>query len=176
MKNSGYNIIHQTKGFSLSFLIILFFISGCTAHKVSTYPDSASARKIREDTDSHGIEKMIRNEFKRWNGKQHRLGGTGHGGIDCSGFVKEVYKKLFNIELPRTAKDQAKKGVPIGWDELRSGDLVFFKPPTYSHHVGIYLSGDEFVHASKSKGVTISHIDSYYWGKYYWTARRIPLY
>jgi hypothetical protein len=29
------------------------------------------------------------------------------------------------------------------------------------------------VHASKSKGVTISKIDAYYWGKYFWTARRI---
>lgn len=164
------------KGFSLSFFTILFVITGCASHKASTYPDSQPTRKIKEYADFYGIEKKIRDEFKRWKGTRHRLGGTGHGGIDCSGFVKKVYKKLFDIELPRTTKGQAKKGVPIGWEELRAGDLVFFKPPRYPCHVGIYLSRDEFAHASKSKGVTISHIDSYYWCKHYWTARRILVY
>jgi len=37
----------------------------------------------------------------------------------------------------------------------------------------IILSQSEFAHASKNKGVTISKIDVHYWGKYYWTARRI---
>jgi cell wall-associated NlpC family hydrolase len=58
-------------------------------------------------------------------------------------------------------------------NELRAGDLVFFKPPSAPRHVGIYLSGKQFVHASKSNGVTISEIDRVYWGKYYWTGRRI---
>lgn len=156
--------------------IILFVITGCASHKASKRPDYQPPRKIRGYSDVRGIEKRIRDEFKRWNGTQHRLGGIGQKGIDCSGFVKEIYKKLFNIELPRITKDQAKVGVPIGWGELQAGDLVFFKPPTYLRHVGIYLSGDEFVHASVRKGVTISHIDSYYWGKYCWTARRTPLY
>jgi cell wall-associated NlpC family hydrolase len=101
------------------------------------------------------------------------LGGTGRGGIDCSGFVRAVYKNVFNIELPRTTKGQVKQGRPISRGELQAGDLVFFKPPTYPRHVGIFLNGNQFVHASKNKGVIISKIDGYYWGKYYWTARRI---
>ena len=101
------------------------------------------------------------------------LGGTGSGGIDCSGFVKAVYKDVFNVDLPRTTKAQVRQGRPISFKELRAGDLVFFQPPTYPHHVGIYLGGSEFVHASKNQGVTLSNIDETYWGKYYWTARRI---
>ncbi len=158
---------------SVSLLIIVFLITGCAPHKGSIPPDSQQPRKAKEHSDNHEIEKKIRDEYKFWKGTRHRLGGTGHGGIDCSGFVKAVYKKLFSIQLPRTTRSQAKKGVPIRRDELQAGDLVFFNPPTYPRHVGIYLSGDEFVHASKSKGVTISHIDSYYWGKHYRTARRI---
>jgi cell wall-associated NlpC family hydrolase len=87
--------------------------------------------------------------------------------------VKAVYKDLFNLDLPRTTKSQLKQGHSIPFKELRAGDLVFFQPPTYPRHVGIYLGASEFVHASKNKGVTLSKIDKTYWGKYYWTARRI---
>jgi cell wall-associated NlpC family hydrolase len=87
--------------------------------------------------------------------------------------VKAVYANLFNIHLPRTTQIQAKQGQPISSKELQAGDLVFFKPPSYPRHVGIFLSQSEFVHASKNKGVTISKIDAHYWGRYYWTARRI---
>jgi cell wall-associated NlpC family hydrolase len=87
--------------------------------------------------------------------------------------VKAVYKDVFNVDLPRTTKAQVKQGRPIPLKRLQAGDLVFFKPPSYPRHVGIYLGGSEFVHASKNKGVTLSKIDPTYWGKYYWTARRI---
>ncbi len=101
------------------------------------------------------------------------MGGDDRTGIDCSGFVRAVYKNVFNIDLPRTTKMQIKKGSPVDKNELSAGDLVFFKPPTYPCHVGIFLSENDFVHASKKKGVIISQIDSHYWGKYYLTARRI---
>ena len=65
------------------------------------------------------------------------------------------------------------KGKSVSLNELQPGDLVFIKPPDYPRHVGIFLSRSHFVHASKTKGVNISKIDAYYWGKYYWTARRI---
>ncbi|MGD2187093.1 MAG: NlpC/P60 family protein [Desulfobacterales bacterium] len=119
------------------------------------------------------IEKRLRQEYRRWKGIRHRLGGSGTRGIDCSGFVKTIYKDVFNIDLPRTSKAQLKHGRPVSFQELQAGDLVFFKPPTYPRHVGIFLSDSEFVHASKNKGVTLSKIDKTYWRKYYWTARRI---
>ena len=81
---------------------------------------------------------------------------------------------VFAMELmPRTTRAQVGQGQPVPFGKLRAGDLVFFKPPSYPRHVGIYLGGFEFVHASKNKGVTLSKIDKYYWGKYFWTARRI---
>ena len=79
------------------------------------------------------------------------------------------------MNLPRTTKAQATLGRPVKKADLQAGDLVFFKPPSYPRHVGIYLGDDEFVHASKTRGVIISKIDLEYWGKYYWTARRVLL-
>jgi cell wall-associated NlpC family hydrolase len=145
----------------LSLLIVFLLISACAT------PSKQSGVTTRGSAYPHVAK------YRQWMGTRHRLGGTGSRGIDCSGFVKAVYRDVFNIDLPRTtlAQLRAGKSVPLG--ELRAGDLVFFKPPSYPRHVGIYLGDSEFVHASKNKGVTLSEIDQYYWGKYYWTARRI---
>jgi cell wall-associated NlpC family hydrolase len=166
---------------SLSFngscvLAVFVLIEACAAHPKQsqlTPTGSAVAQAARPHFNDAEIEKRLRDSYIRWKGTRHRLGGTGSRGIDCSGFVKAVYKDVFNVDLPRTTKAQVKRGRPIPFKELQAGDLVFFRPPTYPRHVGIYLGGSEFVHASKNKGVTLSRIDETYWGKYYWTARRI---
>ena len=154
----------------------LLFIISCAHHQ------KESDAGIREVTHASGpqpelspseIQKKLAAEYQQWQGTRHRLGGSSRSGIDCSGFVKAVYKNLFEMELPRTTKAQATLGRPVKKSDLQAGDLVFFKPPSYPRHVGIYLSNAEFMHASKSKGVTISRIDPYYWDKYFWTARRL---
>ena len=159
-----------------SVLAVLFLVAACaTPSKPSrvTPAGSAYSQAAKPHFNDAEVEKRLRQEYKRWKGTRHRLRGTGSRGVDCSGFVKTVYKDVFDIDLPRTTKAQVRQGRPIPFKELQAGDLVFFKPPTYPRHVGIYLGGSEFVHASKNKGVTISKIDKYYWGKYYWTARRL---
>jgi len=145
----------------------------CTAKKIQPSIDSDDLQQARRHTNADGREKRILDEYKQWQGTHHKMGGSGRRGVDCSWFVKEIYRDVFNIDLPRTTKAQVKLGKPISFKELQPGDLVFFKPPTYARHVGIYLSQSEFVHASKTKGVTISKIDAHYWRECFWTARRI---
>ena len=163
------------------FLLILIFVTmilnmlSCTAKKMPISGDSEVTQQGRKyaDADTDDREKRILDEYRQWQGTRHRLGGNDSKGIDCSGFVKEIYQDVFNINLPRTTMEQVKWGKAVTLKELQPGDLVFFKPPTYARHVGIFLSQSEFVHASKKKGVTVSKIDANYWGKYFWTARRI---
>ena len=119
------------------------------------------------------IERHIRAEYQKWIGTDHRLGGTNRKGIDCSGFVKNVYQALFDIELPRSTGSQVRVGKPVRRNELRAGDLVFFKLGRHSQHVGIYLSNNTFVHVSEKIGVSITSIDPDYWGRFYWTGRRL---
>jgi cell wall-associated NlpC family hydrolase len=145
----------------------------CTTKKMQHANTSHVTPQTRRPANADDREKRILYEYKQWRGTNHKMGGTGSKGIDCSGFVQAIYRDAFNIDLPRTTKAQVRLGKPVSVKELQSGDLVFFKPPTYARHVGIFLSQSEFVHASKNKGVTVSKIDAYYWGKYYWTARRI---
>ena len=170
----------SARGAQLSLLLavpaIIFFAISCATHttlQATGSVETETSARAKRYPDSRETEKLIYGEYMRWSGTRHRLGGTGQGGIDCSGFVRAVYKNVFNTELPRTTKTQVKQGTFVNRNELRAGDLVFFKPPTYPRHVGIFLKGKDFVHASKSKGVIISKIDPHYWGKYYWTARRI---
>jgi len=136
-------------------------------------PDVSRAAKAEDQPQTKNVEQRIFEEYQRWQGTRHQLGGTGRDGIDCSGFVRAVYQDAFNINLPRTTAAQVRWGKAVALDDLRSGDLVFFTPPNYPRHVGIFLNRSQFVHASKTKGVTISKIDDDYWLKYYWTARRI---
>ena len=174
-----YKIFYRFKssGFFKLFALTAFtLIVGCAAAPKPagvTSPAATPSQIAKGHAVDVAIEKQLRQEYRRWQGTRHRLGGSGRRGIDCSGFVKAVYRDVFKIELPRSSRLQVRQGQTVSYHNLRAGDLVFFKPPSYPRHVGIYLGGAEFVHASKNKGVTVSKIDQTYWGKYYWTARRI---
>jgi len=149
----------------LKIFITFVIMTGC-ASSYQTIQDSSEAYK-------NDIEQMLREEVKLWTATPHRMGGTSSSGADCSGFVMIVFDKLFGITLPRDTINQAMAGVVVDKKELKPGDLVFFKPPRISRHVGIYINSGEFAHTSARKGITISRIDDPNWKKYYWTSRRI---
>lgn len=98
-----------------------------------------------------------------WYGTRYRMGGTTKTGIDCSAFVQAVYLSAFAMSIPRTAFEQFRITNRISAVEMKEGDLVFFNTTGGVSHVGIYLTNNKFVHASSSKGVTISDLfDPYY--------------
>lgn len=162
--------------FSVIGLVLLVFTISCTTNQkqpVVVNPDLYQTRTDEKQSQANKVEQRILEEYRRWRDTRRRLDTSSSQGIDCSGFVKAVYKDAFNIDIPGTTKAQVRRGISVSFNELQPGDLIFFKPPDYPRHVGIFLSRSQFVHASRTKGVTISKIDSHYWVKYYWTARRI---
>lgn len=81
-------------------------------------------------------------------------------GTDCSGFTQSVFKQ-FGIELPRTAYRQSMVGEQVSPDDLRPGDLLFFKNADYAPvtHVAMYIGDGSIIHASSSKtGVIIQKL------------------
>ena len=112
--------------------------------------------------------------YRLWKGTPYRMGGLTTRGIDCSGFVLITFKALLDARLPRTVDEQATLGRGIVPDQLRSGDLLFFKIGAAMRHVGIYLDHGRFMHASTRRGVTISTLADGYWRTRFWQARRIP--
>ncbi|HAN09892.1 MAG TPA: hypothetical protein DCP90_04680 [Clostridiales bacterium] len=130
-----------------------------------------------ESTKSTSSEATSIIEYsKKFLGTKYVWGGNSlTGGIDCSGFTKNIMSK-FNINIPRTAKEQANSGSFVKRDELKSGDLVFFDTlkKGYITHVGIYIGNNKFIHASSSNnhsGVVITALSDY--GNVYRTARRV---
>lgn len=110
--------------------------------------------------------------YEEWQGTPYQYGGTGKNGIDCSALVKNAYQHIYGVQLPRTTKQQRKVGYKVSKQSLQAGDLLFFKPDGTPNHVGIYVGANRFIHASSSKGVTISTLNNTYWLPRLFEARR----
>ncbi|GHE20053.1 glycoside hydrolase [Halomonas urumqiensis] len=118
------------------------------------------------------VREALLAQHDQWAGTPYRLGGTTRRGIDCSALVQQIFSDTFLVDLPRTTGDQVLAGDQVAREELKPGDLVFFRPPGVYRHVGIYVGDGRFFHASTSRGVMISELDNSYWQRYYWQARR----
>ena len=108
-----------------------------------------------------------------WIGTPYRFGGSSKRGIDCSAFTKQLYSEVFNMDIQRSSRDIFSMVSPVRKDELKEGDLVFFKIHSRRiSHVGIYLGNNRFAHAS-SKGVAISSLDDAYYSRYFYRGGRM---
>jgi cell wall-associated NlpC family hydrolase len=117
------------------------------------------------------IARELTRSALRFLGVPYVFGGTNSAGFDCSGFVQHVFAML-GVTLPRTADAQYDAGRPATGGP-RPGDLVFFDTYGGVSHVGIYLGRGEFVHASSSRGVMVSHLSESYWASRYVGAKRL---
>lgn len=126
-------------------------------------------------SDSITVIAELNDQLNHWRGTPYRYGGLSRRGVDCSGFVYLTFRDRFNLQLPRSTRDQTDIGTRIDKDQLLPGDLVFFKTGRGENglHVGIYDSDNQFIHASTSQGVIRSSLENSYWQKAFWQARRI---
>lgn len=122
---------------------------------------------------SDTLKSKILAEYSQWKGTRYHLGGSSHRGIDCSALMQAIFQGSINMDLPRTTGEQIHNGQHIAQSELKPGDLVFFKTSRSTRHVGVYVGNNEFIHASKIKGVTVSSLANNYWQAHYETARRV---
>lgn len=82
--------------------------------------------------------------------------------FDCSSFVQYVFGQN-GITLPRTSRQQSLLGITVPRDQIRKGDLLFFKSSSSDgvvRHVGIYAGNDLILNTWGQKGVhyeSLSH-------------------
>jgi lipoprotein Spr len=170
----------------LSLVIVLFFSILAAQAQTKTVPSQAPDKSddqesLAKDYMSQimGVALNATSNVKLfqfvydWVGTPYRFGGSSKKGIDCSAFTKELYEKVFNMDIKRNSRDIFSMVTPVAKDDLKEGDLMFFKIHSRSiTHVGIYLGSGRFAHAS-SKGVAISNIDDSYYSRYFYRGGRM---
>jgi len=121
--------------------------------------------------------KKLLSEAKKWLGVPYLYGGNDRNGVDCSGFVLNVYSNALEIKLPRTSRQQNDYCTKLSRAQLQPGDLVFFdtKKTTDGRvsHVGLYVGNGNMIHASSSKGVILTSIDSRYYASRFLSGGRV---
>lgn len=115
-------------------------------------PFAAISRMLLKTPNTDSLVKLTRDQV----GLRYKLGAVNPGkAFDCSGLVQWVMAK-FDVNLPRTSKEQAKLGRAIPKDptQLRPGDLLVFGKGRTISHIGIYVGDGKYVHAAnRRKGV-----------------------
>lgn len=136
---------------------------------------AAAAESVSEKVSDKANEIVA--YAKKFLGVKYSYGGMSPKGFDCSGLTTYVFKN-FGINLDRSSSAQATKGTAVKKADLKVADLVFFTSPgrpSSVGHVGIYVGGGKFIHASSSRSsykVIISDLTTGNYASRYLSARR----
>ncbi len=126
---------------------------------------------LAEEKDQQLLVRVV----KAFLGLKYSRGGTNINGMDCSAFVQKVFR-IFDIDLPRTTREQFLVGYTVAREALRIGDLVFFKRGQARRpgHVGIYIGNGQFIHTSLRKHrVEVNNFENRYFSTRFIGAKRI---
>lgn len=161
----------------------MIFFTSCRTHRSVIKPSKPSTPTTVQDPwgglkVEKGDNRKLYREIDAWLGTPYQYAGhSRQQGTDCSGFVMEIYKAVFHMDIERNSKRIFEKNCSmIHKDELREGDLVFFNTGGSGggiNHVGIYLKEGKFVHASSSKGVIVGDMNHKYFLKHFIVAGRV---
>ena len=169
---------------TISLASLLFLIAGCSSSRKPTInsgippraEDIKSTVKIKKNvpvvvinTKNVSADKVV-DYAEKLIGIKYKYGSSKkENGFDCSGFITYVFNN-FNIPVPRISRDFTNTGMEIDIKDSRRGDIILFTGSDANSgvvgHMGI-ITGNEngqvfFIHASTSRGVMISDMNSYF--------------
>lgn len=142
----------------------------------TTTEETTKETQSKVETSNSSLGSNVVSFAKQYIGYNYTYGGTKpNTGFDCSGFVYYVFNSC-GYSLSRSCQVQANSGSAVSRQNLIPGDLIFFNNGSGGSigHVAIYIGGGQIVHAENSRtGVKTDTINSGYYNKYYYSARRI---
>lgn len=104
-------------------------------------------------------------------GCRYVSGGRGPSTFDCSGLMYYIYNQLGHPIARGSSSQYYNSGYFVSTDAMQPGDLIFFFDRRFDSsggtlpttHVGMYVGGDQFIHASTtSYRVQYDSIYGYY--------------
>lgn len=150
-------------------------------HKIKNTPGIVNQNEddiiIAHEEDPYFSEQLVNNALA-FIGSPYRSGGTSRDGFDCSGLMFTTFE-TFEIILPRSSHEMAKIGREVNRDEIRRGDLIFFRTngSRTINHVGMVTEVAEneikFVHSSTQQGVVISSTKEPYYQRTFAQVNRV---
>lgn len=167
-------------------LFVLLFLASCGSSRKSTKPSGRPAiTKADEIKSEVKIKKKVpvviintrdvsANEVMKFaetlKGIKYTYGSSvKEKGFDCSGFITYVFKE-FGIPVPRITYEFTNAGKEVSIKDSKRGDVILFTGSDPKSgivgHMGLITSNIngyvEFIHASSSRGVMISGMNSYF--------------
>ena len=143
------------------------------------YPDNEEGFVLQEFPDNtvyEGDPNLVEEALK-YEGYPYVAGGKNPSGFDCSGFCIYVLKQSGYKFTAGSSDDLYCISSPVSTEDVREGDLVFFKG-TYAtdkvSHSGIYIGNGKMIHAGTSKtGVCIVSLSEKYWSDHFFSFGRM---
>lgn len=132
------------------------------------------------DTEILRLVADLLNEANLHIGTRYVRGGKSPKGFDCSGFTSYVYRQ-FGYRLSPSSRGQYTDGIEISTDEVKPGDLLFFKGRRSRSvgHVAIAIDADPetgditFIHAAVKGGIRVDRVSMPYYSQRFLGARRV---
>ncbi len=114
---------------------------------------------------------------KRFLGAPYTWGGTTPLGFDCSGLIQRILSE-HGVTLKRNSYEQAFQDpqlVPVSFEALRPGDLLFFGTPDKIDHEAMWIGDGTVLQATRHNvpGVQITPFDSPFLKPLFRYARRL---
>ncbi|ASQ89689.1 hydrolase Nlp/P60 [Prosthecochloris sp. GSB1] len=165
IRRPGFASCNAPRALRSLFLLLCFSSLLSVAVPSVSFASITSCRSEKKQEEKRPAYSMSRffDDVRQFFGVRYRWGGQTPEGFDCSGFVKFMYERVFNLALPRTSIEMASIGRPVDRSDLMPGDLVFFHTRgTRINHVGIFVGNGAFIHSSLSRGVTWDRLQERY--------------
>lgn len=173
-------------------LLSIFILTSCGASKKMKKPQAAGDRggveiERNDRGKTVGTKNVspddVINFAETLIGIKYKYGAESiEDGFDCSGFVNYVFAH-FGITVPRVTTGFTNAGEQVSIRDSKPGDIILFTGTNARNraagHVGIITENSKgnikFIHASTSRGVMISGMNSYFLPRFLKVNRVIPM-
>jgi len=163
-------------------IIFISILTGCSVTRKTANPEVSDSTDIRStvviknkvpnrkiDTRNINAEDVVAFSETLIGTKYTYGSSVKDKGFDCSGFITYVFNH-FKISVPRSSVDFTNAGTEIPIEDSKPGDIILFTGHNEKSgvvgHMGIITENKngnlQFIHASESRGVIISGMNSYF--------------